>query len=55
MVEDELARRASLDQRVDEEVAAAVTWLDSVYDEYIRQCDEYEKMMDKDKVRRTPG
>ena len=53
MLEDELARRTSPGQRVDEEAAAAVTWID--YDEYIRQCDEYEKMMDKDKVRRTPG
>jgi hypothetical protein len=53
MLEAELARRASLGQNVAEGAEAAGTWFDSVYDEYIRQCAEYEKMMDA--IRRTPG
>ena len=30
-----------------DDVVPAATWMDAVYDEYIRQCDAYEKTMDK--------
>ena len=54
MLSHPIERRAALGQHVaDAQPGVHDTWLDAVYAEYIRQCDEDEMMMDK--IRRTDG